>query len=93
MYWRNLIAGCFGAMDHLFARHPNDAERAKAMLTRAFAEGAGWQDIEQAARDHLSAQGCSQSHIDAEVAVMTDVRNYLDGLPPNYFTFSASNQP
>lgn len=87
MAWRERISGCFGIMDQVFAGHPADSQRAKAMLTEAFEEGASWEDLEREVRAYLTGK-CSPEHVEKQVGYLRDVSRYLDGLENHMFTFS-----
>jgi len=77
MIWKQDIAGCFGEVDQLFAIHPLDDQRAFDLLIKLRRERPGWEDIEEAFRDHLQSQGCNADHIDEQLEAVR--RHYRAG--------------
>jgi hypothetical protein len=68
MDWRNQIPGCFGSVDHVFAGHPLDENRAFALLASLRTHGIGWAKVEPEFRVHLEHKHCGSDHIRAQLA-------------------------
>jgi hypothetical protein len=45
--WQDLVPGCFGVEDHIFALHRADEDRAKEAIEKAKAAGAKKDDFEK----------------------------------------------
>jgi hypothetical protein len=45
--WQDMITGCFGENDRIFANHPSDEKRAKEAIAAAKAAGATMTDFEK----------------------------------------------
>lgn len=76
MSWKNTIPNCVGSADGIFAEHPEDKESARKMLREALAEGATFDEIEEAVRDHLKEKQASAQHVKEQLARVRDLRNY-----------------
>jgi len=66
--WKHQIAGCFGPVDHVFASHPLDENRAFALLTSLRIHGVAWVKVEPEFRAYLEHRHCSADHITAQLA-------------------------
>ncbi len=61
--WKTKLPRCFGILDHKFALHPLDEERAKQMMKSAFNSGASIDDFLSAITDYLASKGAKKKHI------------------------------
>lgn len=68
--WKTLIPGCFGVVDVLFGVHPLDGKRAVEMFEAAYAAGASWEDIEDAALEHMKSAGAGPERIEKSLGLM-----------------------
>jgi hypothetical protein len=75
--WKELLRRSFSENDHIFSRGAPERARAREMLSDVIATDATWDDIETEARIHLAAMGCAVDKVDAEIARILDVRNYI----------------
>ncbi len=79
MDWKAQIEGCFGSADAKFARHPNDEDRAFALLSQLRNERVGWSIVRPAFLEHLKSEGCGRKHIANEMARVRDhFKDWLD---------------
>src|SRR5205823_14212311 len=62
MDWKHQIGGCFGPVDHVFAAHPLDENRAFALLTSLRVHGIAWAKVEPEFRAWLEHKRCSADH-------------------------------
>lgn len=77
MNWKEQIRGCFGSRDRIFAGHPNDHQRAQAMLIAAIQEGATKKEMHDAIKDFLTNEGCEKEHIEKQLREVFKVGTYL----------------
>lgn len=77
MSWINGVAGAFGANDCIFAVHPSDEARAKAVIASAKDAGAKFEDLEKEVVFYVyktvTAAGMQQTHISEQVARAKDL--------------------
>lgn len=72
------IAGSYGTEDNVFAGHPSDRARAREALKIANAEEIGFDEYVQKHRDYLKGRGCSNEHIEKQIARVTNLESYFD---------------
>ena len=65
--WKTKLPGCFGIVDLIFAMHPADEARAKAMMKEAFDSGASIDDVFGAVRDYLASRNATPQHIEKQL--------------------------
>ncbi len=63
--WKKQISGCFGNVDHKFADHPSDRNRAAKMLADAMEQGVSYKDYCKEIKDWLKKQ---LQKVDAQTA-------------------------
>lgn len=74
---KNLIAGTYGSIDHIFAGHPADIGRAAVLIVEAINEDLGLEDYIQLHKDYLKSKGCSTAHIDEQIERVKDIGSYF----------------
>lgn len=74
----NLIAGSYGTADNIFAGHANDCERARQSLVEAGTEQVGFAEFLTMHRNYLTAQGCSEAHIEEQLRRVQKLDTYFD---------------
>lgn len=72
--WKTLIPGCFGNNDLVFATHPNDQDRAKAMFHIAMVSHATLNDIISEVKVYLESQNASPQHIEKQIKCIKNSR-------------------
>ena len=78
MDWRQRLSGCFGEVDHRFAAHPLDSQRAFELLSILRREQVRWEDVRVAVWGHLRTKGCTPQHITEQMkAVNRHFRPWL----------------
>lgn len=77
MSWKDRIPGAFGCADKQFSGHAYDSERAAELLVAANKENVGYRDYLAGIEDWLRSEGCSQQHINQEMAKVKDISSYL----------------
>lgn len=75
---KQLLEGCFGVVDYEFGEHDLERERARELMSWICRHNISRGRIEQAATEYLKTKGCTQMHIDKQLAQMRDLSNWLD---------------
>ena len=70
---RTRIGGCFGTADGIFARHPNDEERAKELRKIAFDNKITLREIREIALGYLHGRGYFGEHIKEQLETVTEM--------------------
>ena len=65
--WQSQVPGCFGAVDAVFAGHPNEEDRAWELLKELRAQNVPWQDVKREFRGYLNRKNCPQPHVDEQM--------------------------
>jgi hypothetical protein len=77
MSYQDKIPGCFGSVDKIFAGHPADTERAKEMLVEALQEISSWSEVENAIKEYLGKENCTQDHIKEQIARINQTKYFF----------------
>lgn len=72
--WRELIPGCFGVGDRLFASQHCDIQRAREMLIAALLQGVGYKEFCTAIKDWLHGQLVNANAQIAKERLKTEMR-------------------
>jgi hypothetical protein len=59
----NILEGCFGETDRIFAGHKLEEDRAFAWLADLREQNIGWSDAKSEIEEFLRQDGCSGEHI------------------------------
>ena len=63
--WKEMVRGCFGEVDKIFAGHPLDENRAFELLKVCRDQSIGWTALEREFRSFLS--GLDTSHVAKQI--------------------------
>ena len=63
MTLQEMIPGCFGEMDQLFALHPLDENRAFELLRYCRENNIGLKEVSLEIKRHLMSRNCGNDHI------------------------------
>ncbi|MFA5261562.1 MAG: hypothetical protein WC450_10065 [Candidatus Omnitrophota bacterium] len=76
--WKELIPGCFGVADGIFAGHVCDIERAREMLIAAFNQKViSWNEFEAPIRVYLMKKTQNLQHVDEQLKRLKELTNYF----------------
>tara|TARA_R100000005_G_scaffold95741_3_gene78503 strand:- start:1683 stop:1922 length:240 start_codon:yes stop_codon:yes gene_type:complete len=63
--WKEMVPGCFGETDKIFAEHPLDEDRAFELLKVCRDQSIGWAALEREFQSFLS--GLDPSHVSRQI--------------------------
>lgn len=72
MAWKELIPGCFGEQDFIFANHPLDEQRAFKLLTVLFDQHVSFDEVAKAIVEFLQSKGANGEHVGQQIKRVRD---------------------